>query len=160
VNFTTLEVGVKNILLRKLRSLLTVLGIILGVGSVISMLAIGEGSKQEALARIRELGQNNIIIRSVKPDQGSASSAATANASRDRSSVLEYGLKYSDFARLKATLPTIKEAVPIALMAGDAQNGASRIPNARILGTTPEFIKVKNLRVFRGRFLTASDNYN
>src|SRR5262245_61830933 len=132
MNFTTLEVGVKNILLRKLRSLLTVLGIILGVGSVISMLAIGEGSKQEALARIRELGQNNVIIRSVKPDQGSASATSSAAAAQSRSSVLEYGLKYSDFKRLKATLPTIQRAVPIALLAGDAQNGSLRIPNARI----------------------------
>ena len=157
---TTLEVGVKNILLRKLRSLLTVLGIILGVGSVISMLAIGEGSKQEALARIRELGQNNIIIRSVKPDPGNASNAAATTNQGRRDSVLEYGLKYKDFVRLKATLPTIKQAVPIALLIGDAQNSHFRIPNARILGTTPEFIKVKNLRVLRGRFITATDDFN
>jgi putative ABC transport system permease protein len=156
---TTLEVGVKNILLRKLRSLLTVLGIILGVGSVISMLAIGEGSKQEALARIRDLGQNNIIIRSVKPDPGSASNASSAQSQR-RDTVLEYGLKYNDFLRLKATLPTIDQCVPIALLVGDAQNSHFRIPNARILGTTPQFIKVKNLRVHRGRFLTATDEFN
>ncbi|MGE0758614.1 MAG: ABC transporter permease [Pirellulaceae bacterium] len=157
---TTLQVGLKNIMLRKLRSLLTVLGIILGVGSVISMLAIGEGSKQEALARIRELGQNNVIIRSVKPDQSGPTQASSAAASQSRSSVLEYGLKYADFERLKATLPTIRRAVPIALLAGDAQNGPLRIPNARILGTTPDFLKVKNLRVLRGRFLTATDDYN
>jgi putative ABC transport system permease protein len=84
---TTFQVGVKNILLHKLRSLLTVLGIILGVGSVISMLAIGEGSKQEALARIRELGQNNVIIRSVKPGQQSGASSAAA-AQQSRSSIL------------------------------------------------------------------------
>src|SRR5687768_3495497 len=119
---TTLEVGVKNILLRKLRSLLTVLGIILGVGSVISMLAIGEGSKQEALARIRDLGQNNIIIRSVKPDPGNASNAAASQQQGRRDTVLEYGLKYTDFLRLKATLPTIEQCVPIALLVGDAQN--------------------------------------
>lgn len=160
MNLTTLEVGIKNIMLRKLRSLLTVLGIILGVGSVISMLAIGEGSKQEALALIRELGQNNVIIRSVKPDPGNSSSTSTTAATQSRSSVLEYGLKYSDYARLKATLPTIMQAVPIALLISDAQNAQFRIPNARILGTTPEFLQVKNLRVLRGRFLTAADQYN
>jgi putative ABC transport system permease protein len=113
------------------------------------------------LAPIRELGQNNVIIRSVKPDQGSASSAAVAAAQQGRSTtVLEYGLKHSDFSRLKATLPTIRRAVPIALLAGNAVNGPLRIPNARILGTTPNFIKVKNLRVLRGRFLTATDEYN
>lgn len=156
---TTFQVGVKNILLHKLRSLLTVLGIILGVGSVISMLAIGEGSKQEALARIRDLGQNNVIIRSVKPSQQATSSSAAA-ASQQRSSILEYGLKHNDFARLKATIPTIKNAVPIALVVGDAQNKHLRIPNARILGTTPDFLLVKNVRVLRGRFITSSDVYN
>lgn len=159
--FTILDVGVKNILLRKLRSLLTVLGIILGVGSVISMLAIGEGSKQEALDRIRELGQNNVIIRSVKPDQGSAGgSASAASQQQQRSSILEYGLRYDDFERLKATLPTVTHAVPIALMVGDAQHSHHWIPNARVLATTPEFLRVKSLRVLRGRFITSVDNYN
>ena len=65
----TFQLGVKNLLLHKLRSLLTVLGVILGVASVISMLAITEGSKREALERIRQLGANNVIIRSVKPNQ-------------------------------------------------------------------------------------------
>jgi putative ABC transport system permease protein len=156
---TTFQVGVKNILLHKLRSLLTVLGIILGVGSVISMLAIGEGSKQEALARIRELGQNNVIIRSVKPGQQSAAATATA-AGQSRSSILEYGLKHTDYDRLCGAIPTIKNAVPIALCVGDAQQSRFRIPNARILGTTPDFLLVKNVRVQRGRFITTSDLHN
>ena len=68
MNWNTLKIGVKNLLLHKLRSLLTLLGVILGVGSVIAMLAVGEGSKKEALERIRNLGANNVIIRSVKPN--------------------------------------------------------------------------------------------
>ena len=68
----TLKLGIKSLLLHKLRSMLTMLGVILGVGSVISMLAIGEGSKREALERIRRLGASNVIIRSVKPGQEGA----------------------------------------------------------------------------------------
>ena len=64
----------KNLRLRKMRSGLALLGVILGVGSVIAMLAIGEGSKAQAIAQIRELGATNIIVRSVKP--GSRPSAA------------------------------------------------------------------------------------
>ena len=60
----TIQLGIKSLLLHKLRSLLTMLGVILGVGSVIAMLAIGEGSKREALDRIRQLGAANVIIRS------------------------------------------------------------------------------------------------
>ena len=77
----TVKVGIKNLLLRKLRSLLTVLGVILGVGSVIAMLAIGEGSKREALEQIRRLGANNVIIRSVKPSEGDNQASTTSSSS-------------------------------------------------------------------------------
>ena len=63
----TVELGIKNLLLHKLRSLLTTLGVILGVTSVIVMLAIGEGSKHEALELIRQMGASNVIIRSIRP---------------------------------------------------------------------------------------------
>ena len=53
----TVKVGIKNLLLHKLRSLLTMLGVILGAGSVIAMLAIGEGSKREALEQDRAAGR-------------------------------------------------------------------------------------------------------
>ncbi len=159
MHWNTLKVGVKNLLLHKLRSLLTVLGVILGVGSVIAMLAVGEGSKKEALERIRQLGANNVIIRSIKPAGEEEDDSATA-ATQSRARVLEYGLKHTDFERLKATLPTITGAVPIALVVQDAQVRHRRIPNARILGTTPELPKIKNLRLHRGRFVTNVDNYS
>ena len=64
----TLKLGVRNLMLHKLRSVLTMLGTILGVGSVIAMLAIGEGSKRHAVEQIRQLGAANVIVRSVKPE--------------------------------------------------------------------------------------------
>jgi len=51
-----LQLGVKNLLLHKLRSFLTMLGLVFGVGSVIAMLAVGEGASMEALEQIRKLG--------------------------------------------------------------------------------------------------------
>ena len=158
--WNTIKVGIKNLLLHKLRSLLTVLGVILGVGSVISMLAVGEGSKKEALERIRLLGANNVIIRSVKPGQNTEEEDSSASAISQQTNVLAYGLKHADFERLVATLPTVKQAVPIALVLKDAQHVHRRIHNARILGTTPAYLKVKNLRVQRGRFITDVDNHN
>lgn len=157
--WNTFKVGVKNLLLHKLRSLLTVLGVILGVGSVISMLAITEGSKKEALERIRQLGADNIIIRSVKPTETGGGDGTTATAASQSSRVLEYGLTHKDLDRLKGALPTIKKAVPIALVVQEASHKHRRIPNARILGTTDEFLKVKHLGVHRGRFITDVDNY-
>ena len=63
----TFQLGLKSLLLHPMRSLLTVLGIFIGVASVIWLLAIGEGISQEAQRQIEGLGADNIIVRSVKP---------------------------------------------------------------------------------------------
>ncbi|QDT10878.1 ABC transporter permease [Stieleria marina] len=156
----TIQVGVKNLLLHKLRSLLTMLGVILGAGSVIAMLAIGEGSKREALEQIRLLGANNIIIRSVKPGQGGGGDESSSASQQATSAILEYGLKYRDFERLKATIPTILNAMPIALVTQPAFHNGRNIPNARILGVTPDYLGIKNAQMRHGRFISSPDGHN
>ena len=154
-----IKVGIKNLLLHKLRSILTVLGVILGAGSVIAMLAIGEGSKRQALEQIRQLGASNVIIRSIKPGQDGGEESDTAGA-QEQSIVLEYGLKYRDMEKIQATIPTITDVVPIALIQKPAFFEAHWIPNARILGTNADYQRVKNFRLRRGRFITGPDNWN
>ena len=157
----TVKVGVKNLLLHKLRSLLTLLGVILGVGSVIAMLAVGEGSKKEALERIRALGASNVIVRSVKPNiERDNSSNSLSDEEEATVDVLEYGLRHADLDRLKSNLPTVERAVPVALVKCEASQRQKRIPNARVLGTTPEFLEIKSLEMGRGRFVTATDIHN
>jgi putative ABC transport system permease protein len=154
----TVRLGAKNLLLHKLRSVLTILGVILGVGSVIAMLAIGEGSKREALEQIRRLGAANVILRSLKPGlKGDAAEESPAATQQKSSRVVEYGLKYDDYDRLLATLPTVDRALPVALLRKDARHEHRQIPNARVLGTTPEYLAVKNLSIRAGRFLTSLD---
>src|SRR5687768_961893 len=63
------RLGVRNVGRHKLRSTLTILGIVLGVASVIAMLAVGEAARSEAIQQIRDLGATNIIVRSVKPQE-------------------------------------------------------------------------------------------
>ncbi len=63
----TFRLGMTNLRLHLLRSVLTALGIILGVAAVITMVSIGEGSKQQALLQIEALGAKNIILRSQNP---------------------------------------------------------------------------------------------
>ena len=154
---TTYRLGIRNLMLHKLRSFLTMLGTILGVGSVIAMLAIGEGSKRHAVEQIRQLGAANVIIRSVKPDLGDEGDTGTTSGQQQVSRVLEYGLKHSDFDRLLSALPNLKVAVPLSLVRKNAQHGRYRVSNARILGTTPDYLSVKNLQVKRGRFITDAD---
>ncbi|MBT7304896.1 MAG: ABC transporter permease, partial [Victivallales bacterium] len=62
-----IHLGIKNLLLHKLRSLLTMMGVVFGVGSVIAMLAVGEGASKEALEQIRRMGSHNVIITAMKP---------------------------------------------------------------------------------------------
>jgi len=94
VHLATLKLAIRNVLLHKMRSFLTLLGTILGVASVIAMLSVGEGSKKEALAQIRKLGAANVIVRSVKPkaSRGGDSSSATqpGMVSRSSSRVVSY----------------------------------------------------------------------
>src|SRR5262245_51423121 len=91
----SLVLALRSLRLHKLRSFLSVLGIIIGTGAVIALMAFGEGSMQDALEDIRRMGATNIIVRSVKPpDDGSA---------QRRSFVATYGLTYSDYDRF-ATL--------------------------------------------------------
>src|SRR5215471_15362427 len=96
----TFVLGIKNLRLHKLRSLLTALGIIFGVAAVIVMVAIGEGTKKAALEQIQQLGARNILVRSTRPPE---SDQATGKTSR----ILEYGLKRTDLARLQ-TVPGLR----------------------------------------------------
>src|SRR5947209_18354820 len=97
----TVRLGFKSLWLHRLRALLTVLGIVFGVCSVIAMLAIGEGASHEAQEQIKSLGSHNIIIRSLKPPEEQKVS------NNNNSFVLEYGLKDSDIKLIKATMPSI-----------------------------------------------------
>ena len=87
----TFALGLKNLRLHKLRSLLTALGIIFGVASVEAMVSISKGAETEALARIQALGVDNIIIRSQKPAESGKSSS---NSNRSRSYTYNSGNKY------------------------------------------------------------------
>jgi putative ABC transport system permease protein len=72
--------------------------------------------------------------------------------------VLDYGLKYKDLEILLATLPTVERAVPMVVLRKNAQHGRYRITNGRVLGTVPDYAKVKSLKLRgSGRFLTQRD---
>jgi putative ABC transport system permease protein len=146
----TIELGVKSLLLHKLRSALTMLGIIFGVCSVIAMLAIGEGASHEAQEAIKRLGSANVILRSVKP-------TADASASRgQRSYVSEYGLTYADAERLGATLPGVKRVLPIRLLREEIRH-EEVVVTGQIIGTLPHYAEFNQLDLVRGRFLAELD---
>ncbi|MHC5539543.1 ABC transporter permease [Singulisphaera rosea] len=146
-----LKQGMKSLLLHKLRSGLTVLGIVFGVAAVISMLAIGEGSSRDAQERIQQLGATNIIVRSVKPTEESQSAGGRPQW------ILNYGLKYSDYDRILDTIPTIRKALPIREMRKEIRR-LNHVLDGRVVATTEDYAEFNRLTMERGRFLTESDD--
>ncbi len=143
------RLGVKNLLLHKLRSLLTTLGLVFGVGSVIAMLAIGEGASAEAIAQIRRLGSRNILLRAAKP-------AADQNANSGRARLSVYGLLYDDAVRIAETIPGVVRVVPVKQL---EQTGRlrGRDLEMRIVGTTADWFDLVRRPLVAGRVLTPDD---
>ncbi len=141
--------GIENLLLHKLRSFLTMLGVVFGVGSVVAMLAVGEGASKEALEQIRKLGSNNIIITAVKSVEDE-----TTGTTRSHMSI--YGLTYKDYRRLAETISTIKRTVPVKLIRKEGRL-RERGLELRVVGTTPQWFKLVQRAIIAGRVLSPAD---
>lgn len=144
--------GIENLLLHKLRSFLTMLGVVFGVGSVVAMLSVGEGASKEALDQIRKIGSNNIIITSVKSVE-----EETTTTTRERMSI--YGLTYKDHLRITETFKTVKQTVPVKLIRGEGRLG-ERSLELRVVGTTPTWFLLVKRYLIAGRVLLPSDDEN
>jgi len=144
--------GIENLLLHKLRSFLTMLGVVFGVGSVVAMLSVGEGASKEALDQIRKIGSNNIIITSVKSVE-----EETTTTTRERMSI--YGLTYKDRLRITETFKTIKQTVPVKLIREEGRLG-ERSLELRVVGTTPMWFGLVKRSLIAGRVLLPSDDEN
>lgn len=143
----TWRLGFKSLLLHPLRSMLTVLGIFIGVASVIWLLAIGEGISAKAQEQIEGLGADNIIVRSVKPPN-----EAIANIRGP----VPFGLLREDYQRLLETIPTIKSALPIRELRRQFRYG-DKIIDGRLVGCTPGYAEVTRLKLRSGHFITDAD---
>jgi putative ABC transport system permease protein len=150
---STVRLGVKSLMLHKLRSVLTMLGIIFGVCSVIAMLAIGEGASYEAQQAIKKLGSQNIIIRSLKPPDDAKMSGLR------RGSALEYGLTYADAARIQSTIPGVVRVLPVRIIRENVRFAQNSVP-CQIIGTLSSYKDIVGLDIVRGRFLADTDQIN
>jgi putative ABC transport system permease protein len=147
----TVRLGIKSLKLHKLRSALTMLGIIFGVCSVIAMLAIGEGASYEAQEAIKKLGSNNILVRSLKPpEQGRQQNTGP------RGMQLKYGLTYDDATRLQSTIPGVVRVLPMRIIRENVRFQRNEIP-CQVIGTLPFYTDVAGASLVRGRFLAYFD---
>ncbi len=141
--------GIETLLLHRMRSLLTMLGVVFGVSSVVAMLSVGEGASTEALEQIRRLGSDNIIISSTK--------SAQEEQARGRPSFMSvYGLTYADFSRILESCGNIRQTAPAKLIRKDARL-LERAIELRVVGTTPEWFDLVPRPVLAGRVILPHD---
>lgn len=144
----TWQLGIKSLLLHPMRSILTVLGIFIGVASVIALLAIGEGISKKAQEQIENLGAQNIMVRSVKPPDEATSNFGEINA---------FGITRAEKNLIEKTIPTVESVVPIRelpMSFGYTGNPNVKPIDGRLVGCTPEYLSVVGLEEDRGHFFT------
>lgn len=142
------RVALTGIIDHKVRSFLTMLGIIFGVAAVISMLSIGEGAKRQALAKYEALGVNNIIIREkdMSDDQ-----LAEVRAK------FSMGLSLSDASSIRDIVPMVTDVAPQSEKNVEAKSG-DKSGKATLIGITPDFKKILNYQTEQGIFIN-NDHY-
>jgi putative ABC transport system permease protein len=149
--FRNIQFGVKNLLLQKLQSSLTILGIVFGIASVVAMLSIGEGASQQALEQIRRLGSTNILLNAQKVGGDSA-----ADKMRHGPSTTVYGLLYDDVDRIRESFSKVQRVAPVKAMLKKGHLH-TRNEELRVVGTTVAWFDLVQRHVIAGRMLTQHD---
>ncbi len=130
----------------KFRSFLTMLGIIFGVASVITMLSIGEGAKREAIAKYQDLGVNNIIVREKKLSDEELEEVRAK---------FSLGLSLQDAKVIEEIVPGVVNTASQAEIDSEVKY-FDRSAKSTIIGVTPNFLPMMNYRVSKGELI--SDN--
>ncbi len=146
---TDFTLAIQNIYAQKTRSFLTALGIVFGVGSVIGMLAIGAGAKEESLRFIEQLGVRNVLIDS------RASTSEEELQQRRRSSA---GLTERDMRVIEANIQALEALSPRRTL-----HPARVLPKPtrdlpELYGVRPSYALIHNLRLVEGRFFENVNN--
>ncbi len=150
------SIALEAILANKIRSILTALGIIFGVGAVIAMLAIGNGAQQEILEQIKLVGVNNIVIKpvieQVEENLAESGDGAGSQAQQDKNK-FSPGLNMLDIQSILNVLPTVEKISPeIEIDTYIVKNGIRR--SAKLIGVEPSFFEIYNFNLNEGRFFS------
>jgi putative ABC transport system permease protein len=133
-----LRLGLRNLMLHKLRSILSILGVVFGVAAVVAMSSVGEGARREALDQIGALGIDTVTVKALRPEPD------------------DPGLRLRDAEAVRAVVPHLVGIAPVREAALAAQAGG-RHTDVVALGTTPDYAPAARLSLASGRFLTLLD---
>jgi putative ABC transport system permease protein len=136
-----LRLAAQSLLVHKLRSSLSILGVVFGVAAVVAMSSVGEGARREALAQIGALGVDTLTVKRKPQAAGQPP---------------EGGLTLRDALSIAAVVPDTQAVAPVRESILTAETRARRL-DVTVLGTTSEYEAAAQLSLARGRFLTALD---
>lgn len=142
----SVEIALHALFANKLRSILTMLGIIIGVGAVIAMIAVGMGVSQKVTSSIASLGSNMLIVR-----PGAATTGGVRGSAGSRKT-----LKYEDAQAIKKKIKDAQYVSPVASSSFQVVNGNQNW-NTQVQGVTPEYLQIRDLSVSNGSFITEND---
>src|SRR5256714_9898054 len=147
--FADLSFGFENLLMHKLRSLLTMLGMIFGVAAVIAMLSIGAGARQQVMALIEQMGVRNVIVE-----------AHEANSWEDMEKVrkLSLGLTLRDFRVIQSNVSGVVQATPRKRFTPGRMFPKPQHDMPMVYGVAPNYQQISSLRVTQGRFFNDDEN--
>ena len=141
-----IKIAVRALANNKLRGFLTMLGIIIGVASVITMLAIGQGSKRSIQAQISEMGSNMIMIQPGADMRGGVRQDASAMET----------LKLQDYEDIVNETRFVPAVSPSVNSSGQAIYGANNTPTT-VYGISPDYLEIRRYKVEDGDMFTEQD---
>jgi len=150
MNYSNLfRIAIRALIRNKLRAFLTMLGIIIGVASVIAMLAIGEGSKQKMRKQISSMGTNMVMVMPNMQRRGGVSLGSSSSVA----------LKYSDVVALRNESTAISSVSPEIRASGQVIY-SNQNTQTTVYGVSEEYLGIKKLEILSGRFFNANEIKN
>jgi putative ABC transport system permease protein len=147
MNYSNLfRIAVRALLRNKLRAFLTMLGIIIGVGSVIAMLALGEGSKMSIREEMASMGTNMVMVMPNTQRRGGVNLGSSGSMV----------LKYSDVVALRSEAPSLASVSPEIRASGQVIYG-NQNTQTTVYGISKEYLTIKKLEISSGRMFTTQE---
>ena len=134
------RLGLRSLMLHKLRSGLSVLGVVFGVAAVVAMSSVGEGARRETMAQIEALGIDTVTVRTRPGDEPGT----------------VVGLRVTDAESVRNVVPGVRAAAPVRVAELLAEAG-SRSAAVTVVGATPPYREATRLDLARGRFIADLD---
>ncbi|MFB3827387.1 MAG: ABC transporter permease, partial [Bryobacteraceae bacterium] len=144
-----LFMGLSSLLAHKLRSLLTMLGMIFGVGAVVAMLSITAGAQKEMMSFIDQLGVNNIIVEAREAVDRNELQAIRA---------ISPGLSFRDFRAIMENVQGLDSATPRKRFKPQKVLPKTSQEPPQLIGVLPNFVEINSLKLVSGRFFTHEEN--